>query len=163
MPNNNSIFIRKAIFEDAECILEWENNEENWRVSDNDSPYSIYDILVLIGELQDIQKVKQGRWMICLSETQEKIGCVDLTTIDFVKKTAEVGILIADKKNRRKGYALKSLICLEKKAVELGLTKLKCRIHSANTASVELFKKCDYQQLNKVENGICFFEKWLKK
>ncbi len=160
---NKSIFIRKVEFDDAEFILHWENNEENWAVSENSSPYSLFDIISLISELQDVRKAEQGRWMICSKESLFPIGCVDLTGIDFENKTAEVGILIADKEVRRLGFALKTLHLVEEQAKELGLDKLLCSIHSVNIASIELFKKCNYQQLDGKENGIYFFEKWLKK
>ncbi len=157
------LLIRKVTFKDADCILDWENNEENWAVSENDSKYSIFDIVALIGELQDVKNAKQGRWMICTKEGETPIGCVDLTGIDFENKTAEVGILIADKNHRRKGYALMSLQLIEEQAKELELNKLSCSIHSGNLASIDLFKKCGYQELVEETKEIYFFEKWLKK
>ena len=50
----DEIYIRPVNHADAELILDWENNEENWSVSENDSPYSIGDIIVLIGELKNV-------------------------------------------------------------------------------------------------------------
>ena len=149
--------------DDAVLILDWENNVENWAVSENDSKYSLFDIVMLIGELQDIQKAKQGRWIICTTEDDAVIGCVDLTEVNFEENRAEVGILIAEKENRRKGYALQALQLIESKAEELDLNKLSCSIHSTNISSLELFKKNDYKQLDKISNDIYFFEKWLKK
>jgi len=160
---NDQLLIRKVTFKDADCILYWENNEENWAVSENDSKYSIFDIVALIGELQNVQNARQGRWMICVKGNESPIGCVDLTGIDFENNTADVGILIAEKNYRRKGYALMSLQLIEEEAKELGLKKLSCSIHSTNLASIRLFEKCGYQELVGETKEIYFFEKWLKK
>lgn len=170
--NSAPIYIRYIEFKDAEQVLDWENNQENWAVSENDSPYSIYDVLVLIGELQDIKKVNQARWMICLSSSDEAIGNIDLTEIEFNKHESTVGILIADELQRNKGYASLALQMIERQAEELEIIKLKCSIHSDNTASVSLFEKNGFIKVGKlneptVKNGqnidVLLFEKWLKK
>ncbi len=160
---NSSIYIRQVTIDDAKNILDWENNEENWGVSENDSPYTLYDIIVLIGELQNVVNAKQGRWMICLKENNQAIGCVDITGIDFETGVGDVGILIADKSFRKKGYASISLEQIEKEAFNLGLDKLTCSIHSSNIASINLFLKSGYMEIEKEKIGIRFFEKWLKK
>lgn len=169
--SDSSIYLRYIETRDAEQVLDWENNEENWAVSENDSPYSIYDILILIGELQSIQNAEQARWMICLNETQEAIGCVDLTEIDFENKVASVGILIANKELRKKGFASKALQLIENEAIDLGLTLLKCSIHADNLASISLFTKNNYKNTGKQKEAelkgdkyieVLLFEKWLK-
>ena len=160
---NNSIYIRQVEFDDAPFILDWENNKDNWAVSENDSKYSLFDIVALISELQDVKKAKQGRWVICTVDTHLVVGCVDLTDVNFEEKMAGVGILIAEKENRRKGYALKALQLIEQKAKDLELNKLSCSIHSTNISSIDLFKKNEYKQVKNTSNDIYFFEKWLKK
>ena len=168
----DEIYIRPIDHADAELVLDWENNEENWSVSENDSPYSIIDILVLIGELQNVRKAKQGRWMICLPENGRPIGNVDLTEINFEDNSCSVGILIADKENRRKGYALMALQLIEEEALKLDLRKLRCTVHFDNMESVALFLKNNYKKIG-IENPssskeddyieIIKFEKCLKK
>ena len=169
---SSQIYIRPILMEDAGIVLDWENNEENWGVSENGSKYSLFDIIVLIKELQDIKKSMQARWMICLENTGEAIGNVDLTEINFEAKEATVGILIADKKYRNKGMAIESLRLVEGKALELDLLKLNCTIHEDNTSSINLFLKNDYEKIgetndSELKNGeyinIILFEKWLKK
>lgn len=170
--NSAPIYIRYVEFKDAELVLDWENNQENWAVSENDSPYSIYDVLVLIGELQDIRKVNQARWMICLSGSNKAIGNVDLTEIEFDKHESTVGILIADVIQRNKGYASLALELIERQAEELEINKLNCSIHSDNTASISLFEKNGFIKIGKLEKpavkdgqniDVLLFEKWLKK
>ena len=167
-----SIYLRYIQTQDAALVLDWENNQENWAVSENDSPYSIYDILVLIGELQDIQRAKQARWMICSDLNNQAIGNVDLTEIDFENKVATVGILIAEKELRNKGYASQALVLIEKEANKLKIDKLTCSIHADNLASISLFLKNGFEKIGKQDApdlkndqyiDVILFEKWLKK
>jgi len=170
--SDSSIFLRYIETKDAEQVLDWENNEENWAVSENDSPYSIYDILVLIGELQNIQKAKQARWMICSNIDEEAIGNVDLTEIDFENKQATVGILIADKETRNKGFASEALQLIEVEAMKLGVEKLNSTIHQSNKVSITLFLKSEFKKIGLQKESdlkddeyidVLVFEKWLKK
>ena len=158
--NKSSVYLRYIEVKDAELVLEW------------DSPYSIYDILVLIGELQNVSKAKQARWMICLSENDKAIGNVDLTEIDFNKMEATIGILIACKEYRRKGFASKAIKLIESKAVALNLKKLHCSVHKDNIGSCNLFIKNKFMKIGEkleleFKGGayidILLLEKWLKK
>ena len=157
--------------EDAPLILDWENNEEFWAVSENDSAYQLFDIQHLIMTLQNIEKAKQARWMICLRENDQAIGCVDLTEINFENESATVGILISDRKNRRKGYAISTLKNIEDLALELKIKHLKCTIHEENSQSVILFEKSNYVRVGESFDAsdsegegkkIIELEKWLK-
>jgi len=157
--------------EDAPLILDWENNEEFWAVSENDSAYQLFDIQHLIMTLQNIEKAKQARWMICLRENDQAIGCVDLTEINFENESATVGILISDRKNRRKGYAISTLKNIEDVALELNIKHLKCTIHEENSQSVILFEKSNYVRVGESFDAsdsegegkkIIELEKWLK-
>ena len=95
---------------DTVAVMIWENNTDNWEVSENNSSYTLCDINRLVTNLEDIRTAKQARFIICLSEDDSPIGTIDLFSIDFDLKTASIGILIADIGNRRKGYALESLL-----------------------------------------------------
>ena len=169
---DNQIYIRPVIITDAPNILIWENNAENWSVSDNKGPYSIFDIVQLINDLKDIHSACQGRWIICRKTDNIILGAVDLTEIDFDKKEASVGVLIAEKEHRKRGYALASLDELSGEAVKLGLDRLMATVQSDNIASQKLFQKCGYKTIAKSDDRnlsegayieTLLFEKWLKK
>jgi diamine N-acetyltransferase len=169
---NSKVYIRPVEISDAETILMWENDVENWSTSENDSPYSLFDILNLIHELQDINKGGQGRWIVCFRKNDEVLGAVDLTEINFSENEATVGVLIADKKYRNKGYANEALAFLELEALKLGINKLKCTIHESNQASIKLFQNRKFQIIGKSDDTylndgvyieVLILEKWLKK
>ena len=149
MSNSENVYIRKIDFGDADDVLVWENDVENWRSSSNDSPYTILDIINLISELQDVAVAKQGRWIICGVSDDRTIGAVDLTEINFEKGIATVGVLVAKKDDREKGFATAGIKFLESEARGLGIKKLACTIHSDNYASIRLFEKLNFEKIGK--------------
>ena len=167
-----SISIRPIELSDAAVVLQWENDVENWNSSNNDSPFQLWDIVRLIESLADINKSKQGRWIITEHSTGRRIGTIDLCAIDFENHQAIVGILIADKIDRKKGYASDALGLIELEARKLGLERLTCMIHPMNEPSLRLFQKRDFNKIGLsddkyLSDGVyieaLLFEKWLKK
>jgi len=167
-----SIYIRPIDIPDALKVMEWENNPDNWDASDNKSEYALYDIVRLIEELRNIELAKQARWIICEASDEELIGTVDLFEIDFEKKEASVGVLVADKLNRRKGIASQALNLIEQEALNLGLTRLTCIIHPHNQGSICLFEKQGFGKIGITDDKFLnegvylealIYEKWLKK
>ena len=156
---------------DTVAVMIWENNTDNWEVSENNSPYTLCDINRLVTNLEDIRTAKQARFIICLSEDDSPIGTIDLFSIDFDLKTASIGILIADIGNRRKGYALESLLLIETEAEMLSINRIDAKVHSVNKGSLFLFEKANYKKIETNESlsenpeylNVVYFEKWLKK
>ena len=173
MLKGEHIHLRMVQPSDAALLFKWENDEQNWRVSDNDSLYTISDITQLIDSLQNIESAKQARYIIVESKTKRSIGAVDLFDIDFEQETSSVGILIAETKDRNLGYASESLKLLEDLcSLELGIQKLKALVHKTNPSSIKLFEKSGYSkkatrqdgQLKNADYIECIlFEKWLEK
>ena len=168
----NQAYIRYIDVMDAEHVLDWENNVEGWNTQENETPYSIFDILQLIHELSDIQKAKQARWIICEKDSGHQIGAADLTEIDFEHATASVGVLIAKKENRRSGFASQAISFIEEEARKLGIERLISTIFPGNKASIQLFEKCGFQKIGKSDDTYfidgeyieaLLFDKWLKK
>lgn len=169
---NEPIYIRPIDIPDALIVMQWENNPANWDASDNKSEYQLFDIVRMIEENQNIQRAKQARWMICDSVTDKQLGTVDLFDIDFDKKEAFIGVLIAEKENRQKGLASIAVKLVENEALKLELEKLKCVVHPGNKASVQLFEKRGFVKIGKtdrqfVNDGVyleaSIYEKWVKK
>lgn len=158
------VILRLPILSDAPTILSWENNPENWEVSDNTSPYSIEDIEQLILSFQNHKEPLQLRFMICKDGIL--LGAVDIFDINYENKSGSIGILIAQDEFRRKGYASKALQLIELEAQKLGVNQLKALIHTKNNKSRNLFEKMGYliskeqkgQQTDTIE-----VEKWVRK
>jgi RimJ/RimL family protein N-acetyltransferase len=159
------IALRLPILSDAETILSWENNPENWEVSDNSSSYSLQDILQLIQSFQNVENPSQLRFLIHSGETL--LGAVDIFDINYENKSGAIGILISESEFRRKGYASQALKLIETEAQKLGLNRLSALIHSENEQSRKLFEKMGYLIKSNGETGeetnSIIVEKWVKK
>lgn len=169
----NSIYLRLPIIEDADFILDWENNPDNWQYSSTETPYEHEDIVQLIQTFTDLNQLDQVRYMIVQIETNDVLGAVDVFSINRGTNEGEIGILIADPKNRRKGIASEALIQAESRVVDdFNLSKLTALVELENEASLNLFLSLNYvkngtRKLRLFPNAPYIqtqvLEKWLKK
>ena len=86
-----NIYLRALESEDLEFLYQLENNESVWEVSNTTAPYSKFILKqYLENSYKDIFEAKQLRLVICVSDSDKPIGCVDL--FDFVPKHKRVGV-----------------------------------------------------------------------
>lgn len=137
---NDTITLRPAEPEDAECIYRWENDRDLWRVSGTHAPYSRFQIeQFLLGD-NDLQAQKQLRLMIDLTGNRQTVGCIDICDYDAINQRAEIGILI-DKEHRQMGYAKAALaLSIDYLFQDLLLHQVYCFIDETNTESQQLFE-----------------------
>ncbi len=134
---------------DIDILLAWENNTNNWRVSNTFVPFSRKLIEDYVNSAQDIFSTKQIRFIIEDKATKKKLGCIDLFDFDPFHLRAGVGILI-DNNYRNKGLAKEALDLLKHYSFShLKLNQLHCTIGANNEASIQLFTKSGFEQ-----NGI---------
>jgi diamine N-acetyltransferase len=157
MLKGKHIYLRQLEQEDANLILMWENDSSNWKVSDTEAPFSLLQIQKYIENASNVRQNKQLRLMICEIDSNQAVGTIDLYTIHFKHKRAGVGVLIADKINRNKGFANEAIRLLEKFAKEkLKLQQLYCEVQSTNEASIQLFSQLEYQHVGTRKNWYLF-------
>ncbi|MGQ9621174.1 MAG: GNAT family N-acetyltransferase [Bacteroidales bacterium] len=151
------ICLRAVEPEDLELLYKWENNIDYWLISNTLKPFSKYLLKKYIeNSHKNIYEAGQLRLMIDLDESKKTIGTVDLFDFDPFHQRTGIGILIADKSNRRKGYASMALKCLIDYCFNtLQIHQLYCNILSNNCESMELFRKMGF-----VETGIK--KDWIK-
>ena len=141
------IFLRVVEPSDAALLLLWENDPKHWKVTDTEIPFSLHAILQLIDQQQQIRATGQLRMMICLNETNEAVGAVDLYDVDFKNKNAAIGILIGSELNRNSGFAFESIQLIKKYAhQQFEIYNLYCSIQADNLASIHLFEKAGFMQ-----------------
>ena len=130
---------------DIDTLYQWENDTDNWKVSSTQTPFSKNLLEQYIATAhQDIYSVKQLRLMIDVEEdeTKKSVGCIDLFDFEPNHLRAGIGVLIAEKSDRRNGYASEALELLINYCFEtLNLHQLYCNITINNEASVLLFQK----------------------
>jgi diamine N-acetyltransferase len=144
-----NIKLRALEPEDLELLYEWENNESYWAISNTFSPFSKYTLKrYLENSHKSIYETGQLRFMIDHIEDKITIGTIDVFDFDSFHKRAGIGILIANKSYRRKGYASMSLTCLIKYCFKtLQLHQLYCNIMGSNADSINLFKKMGFVRI----------------
>ncbi|MBL0329367.1 MAG: GNAT family N-acetyltransferase [Bacteroidetes bacterium] len=131
---------------DIDVLYQWENDTETWNVSNTQTPYLCFVLEQYIASAhQDIYSVKQLRLMIC-NEEERAVGSIDLFDFDPNHLRAGIGILVADKSDRKKGYAFDALNVLVDYCFSiLNLHQLYCNITIDNEASILLFQKQGFQ------------------
>jgi diamine N-acetyltransferase len=131
---------------DIDILYQWENDTDTWNVSNTQTPYSRFVLEQYITSAhQDIYSVKQLRLMIC-DASGKATGTIDLFDFDPNHMRAGIGILIADKEDRRKGAASEALeLLLDYCFKILNLHQVYSNITIDNEASVLLFQKYGFQ------------------
>ena len=140
------IRLRAVEPEDADILYDWENNPDNWLVSSTLIPFSRYDIEQFAkSPNKDIYTARQLRLMI-ENITNEIIGAIDLYDFEPFHRRVGVGILIAAKENRRKGFASHALkIIINYAFGTLLLKQIYCTIPENNNESLKLFETMGFE------------------
>lgn len=154
------IYFRALESSDLELLYNCENNMNVWQISNTQVPYSKHVLTQFLETAhQDIYTTKQLRLLICLLETNEAIGTVDLFEFEPAHARVGVGILIFEQ-FRKNGYAFEAIELLKKYAFDtLFMNMLFCNISVNNKESISLFEKCGFEKIgikkqwNKISNN----------
>jgi diamine N-acetyltransferase len=156
----NSVYLRALEPEDLSFIYTIENDESIWKVSNTQTPYSKFIIKQYLENAhQDIYEAKQLRLAICLNDSDEAIGLIDLFDFDPTNKRAGIGIIIHQTNNRENGIGSQALqLLINYSFTHLQLHQLYANIGKENEISIALFAKFGFEligikkQWNKVNN-----------
>jgi diamine N-acetyltransferase len=143
-----NIHLRALEPEDLDFLYEIENNESIWEVSNTQTPYSKWVLKqYLENAQQDIFEAKQLRLAIVLSESNEKIGLIDLFDFDAKNSRAGIGIIISEN-FRNQGIGKETLQLIKNYAfTHLNLHQLFANITTNNEASLQLFSNFGFQKI----------------
>lgn len=155
-----NIYLRALEPEDLEFIYAIENDESIWEVSHTQTPYSRFLIRQYLENAHlDIYEAKQLRLAICVTNSSEAIGLIDLFDFDPQHLRAGIGILIQNSSDRNNGVGSEALqLLIEYAFSKLQLHQLYANIGTDNEASLQLFAKFGFQKIgikkqwNKVNN-----------
>lgn len=142
------LFLRAVESSDATALFLWENDTNHWRIANTEVPFSMHAIHSLIEQYASIRNSGQLRLMICLNDSKQAIGAVDLYDVNFKHGFATVGILIANKEHRMLGYAKQALsLLIDYSENVLDLVNLQCFIHADNDPSMNLFEGLGFEKV----------------
>lgn len=140
------VFLRALEPEDLETVYEWENDTDNWEVSNTTAPFSKHILQRFIEtSSQDIYVNRQLRLMVGEVATGKTVGMVDVFDFDPSHRRAGVGILIAPD-SRGRGYGLEAILLV--KNYLFGVVRVHqifCNIMSNNIYSMRLFQKAGFE------------------
>jgi diamine N-acetyltransferase len=142
------LYLRALEPEDLDFIYEIENDETFWEISATQTPYSKFLIKQYLENAhQDIYEAKQLR-LVMVSNKKENIGLIDLFEFDPKNKRVGVGLLIARKEFRYKGYGKEALQLVCKYAFKhLLVHQVYANIGEDNLASIKLFESLDFKRI----------------
>ena len=151
--------------EDLELLYEWENNNENWIISNTVSPFSKYTLKRYIeNSHKNIYEIGQLRLMIDHIADKKTIGTIDIFDFDSYHKRAGIGLLIATENYRKKGYGTMALTFLIDYCFRtLQLHQLYCNILENNIKSIDLFKKLGFKEIGRKEDWISTNEGYISE
>ena len=160
---NNHIRLRAVEPDDAEIIYDWENNTDNWQVSNTLIPFSHHTIRKYAESAsQDIFENRQLRLMIMDKQQDKAVGAIDLFDYDPFHQRAGVGILINNQEDRGRGYATKAIELVKDYVFNyLHLKQLYCNIGSDNEKSLRLFKKLGFDVCGIKKDWLRTFTGWI--
>ena len=149
--------------EDLEFLYKWENDPNVWLVSNTIIPFSRFVLREYLNNIdQDIYEVKQVRFMLCLVDSDDPIGMIDLYDFEHFHKRAGVGIFIPDEALRGKGYATRAINLIKEYAFKhLDLHQLYCYIAADNNPSINLFEKLDFKRSGTRKQWLRADENWI--
>ncbi|MFK7749706.1 MAG: GNAT family N-acetyltransferase [Kordia sp.] len=142
------LYLRALEPEDLDFIYEIENDESIWEISATQTPYSRFLIKQYLENAhQDIYEAKQLR-LVMVSNKKENVGLIDLFEYDPKNKRVGVGLLIAKREFRHKGYGSEALQLVCNYAFKhLHVHQLFANIGEDNEASIKLFESLGFQQI----------------
>ena len=152
---------------DLNLLYDWENDPENWIVSNTTAPFSRHVLQKYIESTQhDIYEARQLRLMIdrlALPEGEEEtIGIIDLFDFDPLHRRAGIGILIARQEDRMKGIASEALgILIDYAFGSLQLHQLYCNVSEDNPASLKLFEKYNFLKIGVKRDWVRKENEWV--
>lgn len=160
------VYLRALEPEDLDFVHEIENNEDFWEISSTQSPYSKFLIRQYIENAhRDIYDIKQLRLVIC-TKRGRPIGLIDVFDLEPHDKRAAIGILIANKKDRKKGFGAESLSLLCNFCfTHLGLHQVYANVTANNKESMKVFEKNGFRKVGLKKdwalfNGV-YKDEWL--
>ncbi|HLG02750.1 MAG TPA: GNAT family protein [Bacteroidia bacterium] len=128
--------------QDVDLLYSWENDTSIWVASHTQAPFSRFILEQYIASSHlDLHTNKQLRLMITTKDGKD-VGAIDLFDFDPQHQRAGIGILIANREDRGKGYASEALTLLIQYCFhQLHLHQIYCNVTVNNEESILLFQK----------------------
>lgn len=145
------IYLRPLVREDALTSFRWRNDPEVWKYTGSRPDRIITPEIELNWIEQVLQNTSRRTFAICIAESDQYIGNVQITNI--CDTTGEFHIFIGDKSFWGKGIgtiAAEKILEIAKK--ELHLSKLNLQVNLKNTAAHKIYLKIGFTAIDDAGN-----------
>jgi diamine N-acetyltransferase len=144
---NENVRLRALEPEDLDLLYQWENDPSVWLLSGTLIPFSKYVLRQYLQNAgKDLYEARQLRLVIEVKAESRAIGAIDLFEFDPYHRRAGIGILIAARPDRGKGYAREALEILKEYCFStLKLKQIWCNIAAGNQRSMKLFTSAGFE------------------
>lgn len=143
------IMLREYMQEDLEHMRKWVNDPD---VVDNLSdiflfPHTLNTTEDFLNLVLNARSRDTCHFVIANKETEAYLGQIDLIQIDWKNRSAEIGIVLGDEKNRGKGYGSESIKLLQYFVFNrLNMNRLEIKVRDFNARAYRCYKKCGFKE-----------------
>jgi len=149
------VYLRALELDDVKQLVKWRNDLEITSLLGGNTQFvsnyreSEWLKSILLNDKNDL------RLAICLTENQLHIGNVNLTSINWVNRTAEFSIFIGEKSFWGKGLASEATrLVLKHGFFELNLNRIYLYVLESNKDAINLYKKVGFVQEGLLRDGV---------
>ena len=146
--DQNRIYLRRLRIEDAQVSWKWRNDSEIWEYIGK-KPDKYITLEIERTWLEKVLKESSSyRFAICSKDTDEYIGNIQITNIDWAEGEGEFHIFIGEKKYWNKGFgtdATKMMIKFARNG--LRLKRLILYVDIRNISALRIYEKCGFQSI----------------
>ena len=138
------IYLSPRSVEDAEKFTEWLNDFDT-----TDYIGRSYSTVTLQCEKEYLEKNRnnESTFAIVENNTDKLLGAISLENIEYINRTATLGIFIGDKDYRSKGYGTEAIrLILDFGFNYLNLNNIKLDLMEFNERALKCYKKCGFKE-----------------
>jgi RimJ/RimL family protein N-acetyltransferase len=142
------IMLRDYRQEDLPAIRDWVNDRQTIRYLSSRfwMPQSITDTSDFLSHAMSAG-TNGAYFIIAQRESEAYLGQIDLFSINWRLRSAEMGMVIAREKNRGQGVGVEAiLLLLEYAFAILGLNRVELEVAAENTRALRCYQKAGFQQ-----------------
>ena len=150
---NTEIYLRPLELKDADVSYKWRNDPEVWSYTKFVLKNPITAEVEKQWLLNKLDLTNEKRFAICVKNTKEYIGNIQL--LDIENETAEFHLFIGEKKYWGKGIGYNASLMLLKYAFyNLNLKHVFLEVHAENLAAYSIYKKVGFQPVSQQSDFI---------
>ena len=131
----------------SDKYVNWMNDKDVNIYMESGGDYTIEKLKVFLREQQKNQILF---WAIIKKDTQKHIGNIKIDPINLETKSGEYGIMIGDKSEWGKGYAIEASSTIMNYCFnEIGLNKINLGVNKSNKNAIRLYDKLAFVRYNR--------------